>query len=196
MNRSFSAVFLSIICTLLLPCCIKSKEQKKAKTLNSIYAPASLHDTVKTTVSTDTHQLAALSQSTIHLLPELPEPPKTIVQEIKKKNNIVVINGISKKDIGYYKMFSWHYPTEFVLKVDGKPVEQGKSLETQNRMITVTYDYIWQAPWGKTVGAKEVTFEIPQDLHEVTINFANWDNEERISIPGAKKISKEELIKT
>lgn len=192
MNRSFSCVFLSVLCTLLLPCCIKSKEQTKAKKADPVYATVvSKQDIAKTTISTDTHQPDILAKSTINPLLELPEPPKTT-----QTKTVRITNGITKKDIGYYKMFSWHYPSEFVLKVDGKPIEPGKSLEFQNRTITITYDYIWQAPWGKTVGAKQVTFEIPQDIDTVTINFANWDNEERISIAGAKKVSKEELIKT
>jgi hypothetical protein len=118
---------------------------------------------------------------------------KTAVVEIKPVTKKIK-NSIVKQDIGYYKMFKWHYPDVFVLKVNDQPVESGKQLEVNSPKITVRYDYEWSTPWGKKINGKQATFEIPDTMQEVTIKFLGWQEEERIHIEGAKKITEEKLI--
>lgn len=118
-------------------------------------------------------------------------PKKTTV---KAHNPFKVINGITRKDLGYYKMLSWHYPDIFTLKVNDKVIEEGKSIEFSDSILIVRYDYEWTTPWGKQIGAKEVSFEIPSEVTELSIQFIGWQQEERIAISNAKKISEEKLI--
>lgn len=112
----------------------------------------------------------------------------------KMHNPFKVINGITRKDLGYYKMLSWHYPDIFTLKVNDKIIEEGKSIECSDSILLVRYDYEWTTPWGKQIGAKEVTFEIPAEVTELNITFVGWQQEERINISNAKKISEEKLV--
>lgn len=121
-----------------------------------------------------------------------PNPAKKITT--KTHIPFKVINAITRKDLGYYKMLSWHYPDIFTLKVNDKVIAEGKSIEFTDPVLVIRYDYEWTTPWGKQIGAKEVTFEIPAEVTELSVTFTDWKEEERIAITNAKKISEEKLI--
>ena len=125
-----------------------------------------------------------------------PAPELQQTANTKKKQPIApktkkVTNSISPNDLGYYQLFSTHYPEEFTLTVNGKAIKNGESIEVKENKLTIKYEYSWKVPFGKRTGAKEVTFEIPKDKNEVEITFAGWKASERILISQAKKLSDE-----
>lgn len=172
----------------------KHKKQKvAAKKIKKIAAGKdnTIQETMTTpenpTISLDTRNIRP-NQSTNNAAQDLMIPIKSL---------------LVKKDIGYYKMLSWHYPYFFQLTVDGKTlfIKQDKKttsfddiLVPADQPFTIRYSYEWHTPWGKRVGAKKVTFKAHPDAQNLSVRFtSNWKDEERIVIDGADKISAELL---
>lgn len=115
-------------------------------------------------------------------------------KKIESTKPVTIVNAITKDELGYYKVFKMRYPEKFVLKIDGQPVAEGKSISTTKKEITISYDYEWRAPWNTYTGTKSVTYAIPDNASKLDIHFDHWDNDERIRINGAIKTSPEVLI--
>ena len=122
-------------------------------------------------------------------------------EKIKAPINITA--DLKKKDIGYYKMLSWHYPHFFNLTVNDqqlftkkdKVITQAESVAlSKDEPFVIRYNYEWHTPWGKRIGAKKVTFKPQEHAYQLTVHFkSNWKDEERIVVDGADKISAELL---
>ncbi len=122
-------------------------------------------------------------------------------QTIKDPINITA--DLKKKNIGYYKMLSWHYPHLFNLTVNDQPLfTKNDKIITQAEPVAISkdepfvirYNYEWHTPWGKRIGAKKVTFKAQENAPQLTVHFkSNWKDEERIIVDGAEKISAELL---
>jgi len=105
---------------------------------------------------------------------------------------ITVQNGIKRKDLGYYKFFSTHYPAEFHLKVNGTVIEPGKAATVSDSHLVVQYDYVWKTVVGTRTGTKQVEFKVPENSTDpVSVNFNGWDKNERIKVSNAEKVSPE-----
>jgi hypothetical protein len=108
---------------------------------------------------------------------------------------ITVQNGIKRKDLGYYKFFSTHYPKEFNLRVNGKTIEPGKTATVNDSRLVVQYDYVWKTAIGTRTGTKQVEFKVANETgatDTVSIGFNGWDNKtERINATNAEKVSPE-----
>lgn len=128
--------------------------------------------------------------------------PEEASIEDSKEGSIAVSSSLVKRDIGYYKMLSWHYPYLFNLTVNGQPLfikHDKKITENEvripaNQPFIIRYNYEWHTPWGKRIGAKSVTFKPNANAQNLSVAFkSNWKNEERIAVDGATKVSQELL---
>jgi hypothetical protein len=118
---------------------------------------------------------------------------------------ITIKNGVTKNAIGYQKM-GMRYPDSFKLTVNGTPlfVKEGETITDHQEIsvpadqpLVIKYDYTWYAPWpwGTKRGSKSVTFQANAASKEpLSIQFnSNWKEEERITLNGATKVTKETL---
>ena len=106
-------------------------------------------------------------------------------------NGVMVKNDITRDDLGYYKMFSWHYPAEFKVKINGQEVASGQSAAINDSKIVVDYQYAWKTPWGKKTGTKQATFIAPKGMKNLTLAFNGWKADNRIDIAHAHRQSEE-----
>jgi hypothetical protein len=112
----------------------------------------------------------------------------------KKKVTHKVVSRITRDTTKYYKCFSYHYPAKFHVWINNQIINEKQPITIEGNRVTVAYTYQWNTPWGVKKGGKQVTFELPDELTETAVSFGSWDDEERISIRGAKKVSAEKLI--
>ena len=112
------------------------------------------------------------------------------------KSQYTITNGVTKEHLGRKHYGRTYYPEKFVLKVNGKELGKGESMQTEQKTITVQYGYEWYIPWGNRVGAKEATFTLSDETDQRSITFDGWDAVERIKISSAQKTSQEKAIDT
>ena len=95
-------------------------------------------------------------------------PPHEISDNDAVNNTISITSSLKKRDIGYYKMLSWHHPYLFNLTVNDQPLftKKDKTITAaqsvtinKNEPFIIRYSYEWHTPWGKRIGAKKVTFK-------------------------------------
>lgn len=79
---------------------------------------------------------------------------------------------------------SRYYPERLAISINGKPIEQGGSIEipASEKTMTVRYDYSFAK--GFRTGAKEITFELNSQKKDYFLNFS-WQDKWRVSAPGA-----------
>lgn len=140
------------------------------------------------------------------------QPSEPIIQQITsqhdinnntKQETVSITSSLVKKDIGYYKMLSWHYPYLFNLTVNDQPLFTKKDKKIisaepvkipADKPFVIRYSYEWHTPWGKRIGAKNVIFKPNENVSHITVTFkSNWKDEQRIVVNGATKISDELL---
>lgn len=132
-----------------------------------------------------------------HIVPkEVVIPTKKITEEDEKAKTIIVKNNIAKKDTYKTKFFMRHYPEEFKIKVNGKELENGQEAEiiTPDKKFSVQYSYIWNAPWGKITGTKQVNYKLEDNnVKKIDLHFSSWDDEYRIKASNAKPVNVESI---
>ncbi len=130
---------------------------------------------------------------------------EAIKKEEKKNRSVIIQPKIDRNDLGYNKFFSTYYPEKLDIKINGKQVYslQGKDIENKEvtipvdgNKLTVEYDYEWDMITGKRTGTKRVEFDLNNDtIKKLELEFGSWKDENRIVIPQAKQVGKEEKIK-
>lgn len=101
------------------------------------------------------------------------------------QTHFTIINGITKKMTGYEFWGTTYYPDRLAISLNGKPIEEGTSIEIpdNSKTITVRYDYSFAKGFRK--GAKEICFELCPEKKSYLLNFS-WYNQDRITAEGAK----------
>ena len=72
----------------------------------------------------------------------------------EEKRKITIINTIVKKDLGYYKCWMTHYPSEFNVYVNGKKLDSKEQMVVEESRLVVTYAYAWNSPFGRVKKVK------------------------------------------
>jgi hypothetical protein len=133
------------------------------------------------------HQIPAASP--IAILP--PQHEHT-----QNKATSTITNQITKKDLGVYKMLSWHYPNKFTVWLNGNELAAGDSITVPDgSKVEVTYEYLWAGWWGSKTGKKQALFQTsPGSNHAIV--FKDWQQgPERISITNAKRLTEEQSVR-
>jgi hypothetical protein len=150
--------------------------------------------------------ICILSVSFILCKEEIEQPIKSIVSDSaepktdktndtqaphkEEKRKVTIRNTITQKDLGYYKFFMTHYPSEFYIQVNGKRLENKEQLIVEEPQITVTYTYEWSSPLGKVKKSKTLTYAIDHKTEKIDLGFTSWkDDEPRIKAPGCSLVS-------
>lgn len=126
--------------------------------------------------------------------------------EAKKSKFLKIEAHIDKdKDLGYKKFFSTYYPEDLTIKVNGKKVyeikknkvvnEEEVTIPVDENKLVVEYEYQWDMITGKRTGTKRAEFNVDQNADKLDLRFGSWKNDNRIVIPQATQIGKEEKIK-
>jgi hypothetical protein len=138
--------------------------------------------------------LLAITLWSAHIVtqPAPRSPEKTAIDtRAHKKSDITITNTIQNQDLGYYKMFSWHYPKDFFVNVNGRPLESGQSITLDTDRIEVTFSYRWQYLGITRTGNKQTLYRAVPEKNHYTIVFNGWEKPQKISIPQARLITHE-----
>jgi hypothetical protein len=114
-----------------------------------------------------------------------------------KKRKVIVNNTITQKDLGYYKFFMTHYPSEFYIHVNGNMLSSKQQLIVDEPRLTITYFYEWSSPMGKVKKNKTLIYDIDQNTEKIDLSFTSWkEDDPRIKAPGCTLVSITEVEET
>lgn len=109
----------------------------------------------------------------------------SIAMHAHTQNHYTITNGITKKMTGYEFWGITYYPDRLAISLNGKPLQEGNSIEIPNTQKTVTVRYDYSFAKGFRKGAKEMCFELSPERKAYLLNFS-WYNTNRITAEGAK----------
>jgi len=110
-----------------------------------------------------------------------PTPQKKTPEQ---KNRTITINTKITENMIRYSYFGASYKPDFSLKVNNQELRcsESKKVTLNENKMKVRYDYNFS---GFKKGAKEVVFEVPNDIDTVDVTFS-WDNRWRVVANNAK----------
>lgn len=115
---------------------------------------------------------------------------KVTVTKPEEKRKVTVNNTIVQKDLGYYKFFMTHYPSEFTLNVNGKKLESKQQVVVEEPRLTIVYSYEWSSPLGRVKKSKTLVYDIDQKTEKIDLSFTSWkEDEPRIKAPGCTLVN-------
>jgi hypothetical protein len=112
----------------------------------------------------------------------------------EEKRKITINNTIVKKDLGYYKCWMTHYPSEFHVHVNGKKLDSKEQIVIDEPRLNVMYSYEWSSPLGKVKKSKTLVYDIDQKTEKIDLSFTSWkEDEPRIKAPGCSLVAVTEV---
>jgi len=112
-------------------------------------------------------------------------PKKLVTKKPEEKRKVTVNNTIAQKDLGYYKFFMTHYPSEFNVQVNGKKLDSKEQLVIDEPRLNIIYTYEWNSPLGRVKKSKTLVYDIDQKTEKIDLSFTSWkEDEPRIKAPG------------
>lgn len=119
---------------------------------------------------------------------------KVTLTKPEEKRKTIVNNTIVQKDLGYYKFFMTHYPSEFTLQVNGKKLESKQQLVVEESRLAIVYSYEWSSPLGKVKKSKTLVYDIDPKTEKIDLSFTSWkEDEPRIKAPGCSLVNVTEV---
>ncbi len=110
------------------------------------------------------------------------------------KRKITINNTIAKKDLGYYKCWMTHYPSEFNVHVNGKKLDSKEQVVVDEPRFNVMYSYEWSSPLGRVKKSKTLVYDIDQKTEKIDLSFTSWkEDEPRIKAPGCTLVNVTEV---
>lgn len=129
-------------------------------------------------------------------VPPIPSQEKEVAKKAEKRK-VIVNNTITQKDLGYYKFFMTHYPSEFYIHVNGKRLNSKEQMVVDETRLTITYFYEWSSPLGKVKKNKTLIYAIDPKTEKIDLSFTSWkEDEPRIKAPGCSLVSITEVEET
>jgi len=124
---------------------------------------------------------------------KLEEKP-TIAKALAGKRKVTVNNTIAQKDLGYYKFFMTHYPSEFNIQVNGKKLDSKEQLVVEEPRLNIVYSYEWSSPLGRVKKSKTLVYDIDPKTEKIDLSFTSWkEDEPRIKAPGCSLVNVTEV---
>lgn len=119
---------------------------------------------------------------------------KVVTKKPEEKRKITVSNTIAQKDLGYYKFFMTHYPSEFNVQVNGKKLDSNEQLVVDEPRLNIIYSYEWSSPLGRVKKSKTLVYDIDQKTDKIDLSFTSWkEDEPRIKAPGCTLVNVTEV---
>lgn len=119
---------------------------------------------------------------------------KVPVKNVQAKRKITVNNTIVQNDLGYYKFFMTHYPSEFNVQVNGKKLDSKEQIIIDKNRLDITYSYEWSSPLGRVKKRKTLVYDIDHTTEKIDLSFTSWkEDEPRIKAPGCSLVQVTEV---
>lgn len=119
---------------------------------------------------------------------------EVVTKTPEEKRKVTINNTIVKKDLGYYKCWMTHYPSEFHVHVNGKKLDSKEQIVIDEPRFNVVYSYEWSSPLGRVKKSKTLVYDIDQKTEKIDLSFTSWKEEEpRIKAPGCTLVNVTEV---
>lgn len=149
----------------------------------------------------------AASPRTDLAVPVAQIPKEAAVPKPAALRSIKIKADIDPKELGYKKFFSTYYPDTLKIRANGKEVyaltnkdkveAKEITIPVDGDKVVVEYEYEWDMGKmvGKRTGTKRAEFKVNDKVDKLELEFGSWNKDNRIVIPHASQVGKEEKIK-